>query len=302
MIWIKPDFEPISPCSDKYEIGNIKGTSKVGVNSNLYFLEFDNSTELTNKKKIELEVIEIAYDSIPNLKLPYENILLNIDLDYFSTENPMEHLLLNFYNITQQQAFRFAHAFELSNYCMDKIQDFPDEVRAKFPRMSSNHKESRIKYRGYQVLSMVIGNFLPSEQTNYTDAEFRELITFAEHLWCRDGANLTNILVDLKHFMEEAMIVDETRKLPKFESMHFPSVLSMIDSIAHLPFHVSNTQEIKDRFKDLKHLFWINDLKKGGITPLITISRSETDGHTPFHQVNFLLNELFNLLYELWIE
>lgn len=303
MIWVKPDFDILKPGKDKYQIGNIKGTNQVGVNSNFYFLEFENNTKLTNTQNVELELLQISYDHLPELKLSNENILLNIDLDYLSTENPMEHLLLNYYNISQEQAYKFAAIYDPLNYCFDKVKDFPVEITNRFHTISSSDKYSRIKSRHYSILTILIAQFLPTKKKTIPDDEFRDVMTLADHLWCRtDDSSLLSILMEYKHFLEKSIEMDKNRKLPSVDYLKFPKIPKLIDSIAHLPYHVSTIPEIRDRVKDLKSFLFLNDFKKGGIDPLITIARSETDGHSPFSQVNFLLNEVYNMLYELYFE
>jgi hypothetical protein len=304
IIWLKPEWENVNVCRDKFQVGNIPGSTRVASNSNLYFMEFHNQIPLENAQNVTLEVLSINRFKCPDMKIRNDNILLDIDLDYFSTQNPLEKWLYSEFGLTQPQIFRLASIFDTNSFCWNRVNELPTGLLDNFEPMSTTDSYSKIINKMHTLLHVLMAQFFPQRGKRIiSDEEFLQAMSYIMHLWCVEGEEMPPILLDVKHLIEASHRTDRSEYYSKTHPhVGLPSVLRMLDSIVNLPHHYGNTVEMEEMKRDLFLWLEINGInKENPKKPIITIAKSQADGHSYSHLVDYVQNNIvYDILYRLY--
>eukprot|EP01080_Neovahlkampfia_damariscottae_P012500 gene12500-6248_t len=283
VIWIVPTFDTIyKPYSATFEIGFDKSRNITYTNSDHFMYSSKKNLPLTDTTTVHLDIISLkGEESLKRMNIIPEETLLNIDLDYFSVSSPQYRGMTETMQISKKKVLRLASIFDPKNYCFN--DDSFTKLLGRF-EFKSRDKASII-YGNMQLLAdFYIMRLLVDD---LDEVEIYRKSRALKDYWCskeNDFYSIMKELIDLRDVFEE----DE-----EFYEDFFIIMIS--------PLHLSSYNELIKSKTLLKKFLLKNGFSSKNLPLVTTIAKSVADGHTPPRQVNFILNSVVDLMYEMFI-
>nr|XP_002123578.1 UPF0489 protein C5orf22 homolog [Ciona intestinalis] len=178
IVWFKPRWaNQIKQGTYCFYVGRDKVTNKLCVSCHdPYFLSdcvYVNEVSMLDKKLVTLYVVDVEDNSPPtDILLPNQHYVLDIDLDYFSTQNPFLDMFPpgDLSELTRIYKFQHSDDHDIDG-CLATRREQLDELRSWIEKMKSGCGDE--EGRG----SMVDGRFLSFQQIvkNYENKLGRKL-------------------------------------------------------------------------------------------------------------------------------
>jgi hypothetical protein len=232
--------------------------------------------------------INFGSKTFPNLNLNPSKTLLDIDLDFFSTNNPTYNGLQLYFGHSDIK--NIVKVFNHENYCLDKMKNISVHFKKYLltkPVPISKIDNGRSSDETYLSNLIHQDALIPCVKLR-SDKKFEKCTYLVKKLWCKGE-------LDAKKYLK---LFRNRSKLYLEMSESFDEVMDDISisgyQVHSLPNHVYTPSKIRN----LKHKL-IQYLKENGLnsTPkMISIAESESDGHTPKHLINFLKFEVYDML------
>jgi hypothetical protein len=219
-------------------------------------------------------------DSLHKYQLNPSETLLDIDFDFFSTNNPDLHPIAVEFGDTSK-AIRSVSSLGLMNYCPQKIEKFPALEQLKYKRSPKQHR--------YTTISNVLRLKLLPCLRNKNEEIFLRCSKVARQFWCKGEQDAKLVHLELHQFMHGNV---------KFK--HHEYIIEQASMVGNLPYFIDEPHSIRLKMKKLKNVLQQIGLVKA--PKLISLCRSETDGHTPKFLIEFLKNEIYEMLGELFTQ
>jgi hypothetical protein len=290
VIWIKPTWEKYAySMEEEFQVGNLRGDGD-GFSCNSGNLLFATGTEtpLVNAKSVKFTIASLGDPLLDDIKFDSKTTLLDIDLDYFSTSNPARTMLKREFNISDEKITDLARSFAFENLCMD-YEHIPEDIRNNYS--SDDAYSHELVLKAYFLTRHVMNRF-PRKGRPITDESFLEATVEARKYWC--DTNATEVFLATKHFLDHAV----EKVIPVTENtMASTDIRDMLRYSQLMPSHILRKPGIHEKVDEL--FAWLQ--KKLPRRPIATtVVRSEADGHTPSRLVDFLLENVYIMLYKLY--
>jgi len=193
------------------------------------------------------------------------NYLLDIDLDFFSTHNPfkLHHLEEDFTRLIE--IFKFEPPTQYSDEGIEKATVQRHKQLQKLQKTILYH----VQMENLSFDSLECLNLINDRATSVTEGEIS-----------KDYYGLLQKISGKQKEKGEAVDLD---------LIHFAAMSS------ELPHHISTMNEINTAFKNVE-----NFLLKQPVPQMVTISRSTEDDYTPSDQVNYIQENVIDMLKRLY--
>lgn len=290
IIWVFPSWEKY--CKDykeTFNVGNVKGTSRFSCDSGHFIFsgEAGIRTKLDNRQRVQVEFTSL--ENLKSIDIVPENTLLDIDLDFFSTHNPALLYLSDEFNKTIPYLQKLVEPLRFENLCITK-EDMSEEETGFY----SNHEESYNLYVQYGYLDYIYKKAFPNKKRPISDEKSLEEIKPLIEKWCYKYP--LSAFYELKHFLDERVHHPLSNKT--FTRNYKPKLINILQYCVTFPHHKSSRSDILKFIKRVTKY-----LQEKFTTPpaYTTISMSKSDEHTPSDQVDFILNEIYIMIYKIFI-
>jgi hypothetical protein len=294
VIWILPTFEEFYfPYSAKIDFGINPKTKKIESNSDHFMFSSNPNVTLTNittvrRKfffkifhKIQLEIFSLKDEFLTKkLNITPENTLLNIDLDYFSVTSPQFKSLSE--EFSKETVLRLINLFHPKNYCFK--HDTFKRILGKYEFIASH--ETSALYGNFQKLSEIYLN-----RPLVKHFEFENVLKDSKNLklfWCSKEFSFESLLEELHEMREYAQ--------------DYPDFYDDFFLIMSSPLHFSSYDEIMSSVKVLKTYLSTNGFGPEKLPLITTIAKSLTDGHSQHRKYQFILNQVMDMIYDLFVD
>eukprot|EP01080_Neovahlkampfia_damariscottae_P005097 gene5097-8696_t len=291
IIWINNDLN----LYDKFHIGKVKTIKREKKNKNEREIKCNSTSALLEDEyKIqhnevfidskEIELICVTLDKLKDLKLNSKQVLLDIDFDFFSTLNPELHPLS--IRVSGMETSRsLISPLNLLNYCYKKnIHKFNERQIEEFKYLKKNNDE--ISFFG-----KIVEKYLVSCLRNENEQIFEDCSKISRMFWCNDEEDGRKKQIQFHYFL-----------INLFELEDRNEILQTCIMTANLPYFIDSEFKIRKKMKMLKNVLNQMGLSSSSPPKLISLCKSELDGHTPKFLIDFLKNEIFEMLNELFIK
>jgi hypothetical protein len=237
--------------------------------------------------------INFGSKTFPNLNLNPSTTLLDIDLDFFSTNNPTYNGLQLYFGHSNIQ--NIVKIFNPENYCLEKMKNVSVHVKKYLlttPIPTSKIDNGKSSTEAY-ISNLIHQDALIPCTKMKSDRKFEKCTHLVRKLWCKGESDAKKFL---KLFRSRSKMYLE---MPDdFEGVMEDITISAYQ-VHNLPLHVYTPSKIRNLKNQL-----IQYLKENGLTSspkMISIAESEADGHTPKHLINFLRFEVYDLLNTMFV-
>lgn len=281
IVWIKPKWaNQIADQQTKFVIGKHKLTNKIRVTCpEKYFVGeglFTLEKHLENTKDVSLNVSTIGNDL--SIFDQYDQYILDIDLDFFSTKNPFRDLYSKA-NIFKK--LRKLYGFTLpENLSINQMHEFTKLRKFKLNVFKSAFKYvSKFNNLDDWIEPKFIDKMMYSNPTDTSPDDDSETENEIQYPTLNSKESLQDIVDDLKNSYTE---ID-------WDIIHDFGCTFDDDE---LPHYVSSKDEILSMMHEFK-----NVLDQFPSPPtIITIARSSLDDYCPKEDVDFIQTEVLNVL------
>lgn len=265
VMWVKPPWaQQLPKGTHNFLVGSYE--NRIHTNCTLdYFLTdgcYQPEEELVETKEIQLHVSEIG-ENLNELIDEEKHLILDIDLDYFSTHNPFLKIYpqADTYKKLKEIFYR-AKDYEPDD--LDSVQDFVDERNEllDFLEEAFSYLNAHKSLKDFEV----------------DDEKFRKPFELVEKL-------VEDLCCHYK--MEEIEWL-----------MIYDAGCTCDDDVHELPHHESDEEELKDLLGKFEK--FMKSLKKR--PTIITIARSSLDDYCPVQQVEHIQNSVLQILRNIYGE
>ena len=300
VIWLTPDY-PYS--YDKFFIGNLEGTNKVGTNStSRYIGDEERLTKYENFGKAKYEVtiickinyffkIEFITMKIEdfkklNFKLHPSKTLLDIDYDYFSTKNPFLDSLTKYFD-NKQQTKNALSIFHPNNYCLSNIKLYGLEHLNKLK--TSIYQNKREGKKDFWINRILHKHLYICFLGDKTELEFSKCSKISKKLWCKGMKEATKFQLHFKEYMDFVKDVEEKDSISDVGDLIQDASTAM-----SLPESNKSFWQIRKEMMNLKS--FLLEIGLNSPSEFISLAQSIDCGHTPKYMIEFIKYELYEML------
>ena len=220
---------------------------------------------------------------------------MDIDFDFFSTLNPELHpLAIRISGI--KESISLISPLNLLNYCFDKKKFENEKEKEEFKLLKG--KDDEITFFG-----RIIQKYLLSCLKNENEQIFEDCSKIARKFWCNGEEDGRRKQIQFHYFL-----------MNLFDESDRSDVLQTSIMTANLPYFIDSKFKIRKKIELLKLSLKSLGIGIGGdragidsnindssVPKLISICKSELDGHTPTFLIEFLKNEIFEMIKDLFL-
>ncbi|XP_078493761.1 UPF0489 protein C5orf22 homolog [Ciona intestinalis] len=280
IVWLKPPWaNQIKRGTYCFYVGRDKDNNKLCVScDDPYFLSdcvYVNEVSMVDKKLVTLHVVDVDDNSPPtDILPPDQQYVLDIDLDYFSTQNPFLDMFPPGDLSELTRIYKFQHSDDQDvDGCLATRRKQLDELRSWIEKMKSGCGDEDEEDRG-------------SEEDGRLDEIFLFYIFFKIFLFFR-FQSFRRIVKNYENKLGRKLEADD------YDIIHGAGCAT---GEPPLPHHVATNEEIRGNLKKVENI-----LKNLPWKPvMVTVARSSIDDYCPKHQVDFIQSGVEEMLGSLY--
>eukprot|EP01080_Neovahlkampfia_damariscottae_P002974 gene2974-4984_t len=287
IIWIhnyEQYYDPFHSKTGKtsFSIGNLKNSNKIFVNSTSdYFADPDRMVkqkQYENIQHVEVYSINLEKGRKIDLNLKNSKILLDIDFDYFSTNNPgLSDIALYFksYEIAEN----VVNVMNGKSYSTKKFRNLPTKLREQLKKMKTTERHK---------LYIIIHQFLMKCFGIEEKKKFLKCSRISRIL--AKKKNIEKLQLKMNDFIIQKIYEELDEDMFEIIGRHW--------STPHMPKFILKENEIRKKFGVLEQFFRNTSIKKENLK-FISLAKSQECGHTPRFLIKFIEMEIFQFLEKL---
>ena len=298
IIWIHNYEKKYDPFYNKsgistFTIGNLINSNELFVNSTSnYFSDYQKMIKgkrYENLKKVKIfqfingfyQVDIYSFKDLDefkkfNFQLEFDKILLDIDFDYFSSNNPGLSELSLFME-SEKLATQILKVLDSNHYKNKKFKNLPNSIQKQLQKIKRTENEK---------ILLILHAFLFKCFGIEKKHKFFKCSQNSRILWNGEG-NIKKLQWEMNEFMISQFELDSESEKQDIIRKYFSS--------PYLPYFVLSENEIRKKIGKLRNFFKGLNIKKNQLK-FISLAKSKTCGHTPAFLINFIKWEIYQFL------
>jgi hypothetical protein len=183
-------------------------------------------------------------DHLEDLKIDQDNVLLDVDLDYFSTKNPIKKRLNEVINIPIKTIEEISQIYDFGNYKYKSFEEFKNNLK-------------------YFINPNYMTGLIFTKEENYL-LNLKNLTK----MWKNDKSEFTRICKNIFRIRKD-MLKDY---------YDVETFITSMEMMINLPYYISNDSEIDKMMNGLNRFLRLVGFNQFKNPLMTTIARSEYDG------------------------
>jgi hypothetical protein len=183
-------------------------------------------------------------DHLEDLKIDQDNVLLDVDLDYFSTKNPIKKRLNEIINIPIKTIEEISQIYDFGNYKYKSFEEFKNNLK-------------------YFINPNYMTGLIFTKEENYL-LNLKNLTK----MWKNDKSEFTRICKNIFRIRKD-MLKDY---------YDVETFITSMEMMINLPYYISNDSEIDKMMNGLNRFLRLVGFNQFKNPLMTTIARSEYDG------------------------